>query len=38
MKSWNPQCSFPTIVFNNSSCIVGFDEQRIKEVLEGWKR
>jgi len=33
MKIHNPQCSFPTLVVNNS-CIVGFKEDRIKEALK----
>jgi len=30
---WNPRCSFPTIVIDNSTCIAGYDEQKMKEVL-----
>lgn len=33
VKKWNPACSFPTIVINNKDCIVGFKEDKIKEVL-----
>ncbi|MGV8122189.1 MAG: glutaredoxin family protein [Candidatus Xenobiia bacterium LiM19] len=33
MKIHNPQCSFPTVVINNS-CIVGFKEDRIREALK----
>jgi glutaredoxin len=35
LKRFNPLCSFPSLVVNNSTCIVGFDEKKIKEVLEG---
>lgn len=34
IKKWNPRCSFPTIVVNNDTCIVGYDESRIEEVLK----
>ena len=33
IKEWNPRCSFPTIVINDDTCIVGYDEAKIKEVL-----
>ncbi|MGF3554243.1 MAG: glutaredoxin family protein [Thermoplasmatota archaeon] len=33
IRKWNPACSFPTIVINNKECIVGFKEDKIKEVL-----
>ena len=32
VKKLNPRCSFPTLSFKDQ-CIVGYDEQRIKEVL-----
>jgi glutaredoxin-like protein NrdH len=31
---WNPDCSFPTLVVNDSKCIVGFKEAEIKEALK----
>jgi glutaredoxin-like protein NrdH len=31
---FNPRCSFPTIVINNESCIAGFDEQKIRELVK----
>ncbi|BDZ70336.1 glutaredoxin family protein [Methanobacterium petrolearium] len=34
VKKWNPQLSFPTLVINNKECIVGFDEDKIRENLE----
>ena len=34
VEKWNPACSFPTVVFNNEKCIVGFKEQEIKRMLE----
>ena len=34
LKHWNPKCSFPTLVINDKSCIVGFKEDKIKEVLK----
>jgi glutaredoxin len=33
VKKWNPRCSFPTLVVNNDTCIVGYKEDEIKEVL-----
>jgi len=33
IKKWNPSCSFPTVVFNNKECVVGYKEDEIKEVL-----
>jgi glutaredoxin len=32
VKTLNPRCSFPTLVINGQ-CIVGYDEQRIRETL-----
>ncbi len=34
LKKWNPRGSFPTIVFNDEKCIVGFKEDEIKKELE----
>ncbi len=34
VEKWNPACSFPTIVFNNEKCIVGFKENEIKSMLK----
>jgi glutaredoxin-like protein NrdH len=33
IKKWNPACSFPTIIVNKTSCIVGFDKDKILEEL-----
>ena len=30
---WNPRGSFPTVVFNDKICVVGYDEQKLKEAL-----
>ncbi len=30
---WNPRGSFPTVVINDKICIVGYDEQKINEVI-----
>jgi len=35
VRKWNPACSFPSMVINNSTCIVGFDEEKIREALKG---
>ncbi|MBN1689573.1 MAG: glutaredoxin family protein [Dehalococcoidia bacterium] len=34
IEKWNPDCSFPTLVINDSKCIVGFKEKEIKEALK----
>ena len=30
---WNPRCSFPTLVINDNSCIVGYDEEKMRKVV-----
>lgn len=34
MKHFNPQCSFPTLVVNGKKCVVGYDEAKIKKMLD----
>jgi glutaredoxin-like protein NrdH len=34
IKKWNPACSFPTMIINNESCIIGFNIDKIKETLD----
>ncbi|OHD70889.1 MAG: NrdH-redoxin [Spirochaetes bacterium RBG_16_49_21] len=34
IRQWNPQCSYPTLVINSESCIVGFDEEKIRELVK----
>lgn len=34
MKHFNPQCSFPTLVINGKKCVVGYDEAKIKKMLD----
>lgn len=34
MSRWSPKISFPTLVLNNEKCIVGFDEQAIRDSLK----
>ncbi len=33
LKVWNPQVSFPTLIVNDKESIVGFDQDRIMEIL-----
>jgi glutaredoxin-like protein NrdH len=33
VRQWNPNCSFPTIVINDSSSIVGFQPDQLKEAV-----
>jgi glutaredoxin-like protein NrdH len=34
VRRWNQRESFPTIVIDDAKAIVGFDEDRLREVLE----
>jgi glutaredoxin len=34
VKKWNPRGSFPTLVFNQKSCVVGYKEYEIKMELK----
>jgi len=34
VERWNPSCSFPTLVINDETCIVGFKEQDIRDALK----
>ncbi len=34
VKKWNPRNSFPTLVVNDSLCIVGFEEDQIRKALK----
>ena len=34
VTKWNPRCSFPSLVIDNSVCIVGFDEEKIREAFK----
>ena len=37
LKTFNPRCSFPSLVVNDD-CIVGYEENKIKEALQRpWK-
>jgi glutaredoxin len=29
---WNPACSFPTIVVDGTDCLVGFQEDKLREL------
>ncbi|MFB0534772.1 MAG: glutaredoxin family protein [Anaerolineae bacterium] len=33
MERWNPRRTFPTVVVNDSEVVVGFKEDRLREVL-----
>jgi len=33
VKKFNPECNFPTLVIDDSRCIVGFKEDEIKQAL-----
>jgi glutaredoxin len=33
VRRWNPRLSFPTIVVDDQTAVVGFDEARLREVL-----
>ena len=34
VEKWNPRCSFPTLVINNKTCIIGYKENEIREALQ----
>lgn len=34
IEKWNPSLSFPTIVINDSNCVIGFDEKKLREILK----
>jgi glutaredoxin-like protein NrdH len=34
IKKWNPSCSFPTLVINDETCIVGYKEDEIRGALK----
>jgi len=31
IKKYNPACSFPTLILDDSNSIIGFDEEKIRE-------
>jgi len=31
---WNPRCSLPTMVIDEKECVVGFQEDRIRELVQ----
>jgi glutaredoxin-like protein NrdH len=33
IKKWNPACTFPSLIVNNESCIVGFKETKLRELF-----
>jgi glutaredoxin-like protein NrdH len=33
VMKWNPDCSFPTLVVDNKTCLVGFRPDEMKELL-----
>ena len=33
VQSYNPKLNFPTMVVDDDNCIVGYDENKIKEAL-----
>jgi len=34
IEKWNPDLSFPTLVLNDSSCIIGYNEKAILDWLD----
>jgi hypothetical protein len=33
IQKWNPSTSFPTMVIDNSKCIIGFQENKIRDIF-----
>jgi glutaredoxin len=34
VRQWNPNCSFPTLVVNDTECVVGFQEGKLRALTE----
>jgi glutaredoxin-like protein NrdH len=34
IRKWNPACSFPSMVIDNNVCIIGFDENKIRDTFK----
>jgi glutaredoxin len=34
VRRWNPNESFPVLVFNDSACVLGYDEQKIRAAVK----
>lgn len=34
VRKWNPSVSFPTIIVNDTRCIIGFREDELREALD----
>ena len=34
VRKWNPDSSFPTLVIDNKKCIIGFQEDAIRQSLK----
>ena len=34
---WNPRGSYPTIIIDDAQCIIGYDPERIREVIGNGK-
>lgn len=37
LNRWNPGHSFPCVVIDDDKCIVGFQEEKIKQAVNGGK-
>ena len=37
LNRWNPVHSFPCVVIDDDKCIVGFQEEKIKQAVNGGK-
>jgi len=33
VRRWNPAVSFPTVVVDDSQCVIGYKPEKLKEVL-----
>jgi len=33
LKHWNPKCSFPSLVVNGETCVIGFNEDTVTKAL-----
>ena len=33
VRLWNPACTFPTLVINDKECVVGYNEDKMRRIL-----
>ena len=33
IRKYNPKCTFPTVVINETECVIGHNEEKLRKVL-----